>query len=1032
MRRGLGYRDAVRLLGGDPPLLAALDRAGGAALSLATGGLSDTVLGVFNAQARILRLGRGVAAGLRDRLTGAGRVTRSQRLEAAHAVIVVTAYFEALDEAGLPFRVADLGLTADDQLRLAGDDGAARDLLETLLDAALPGPAPHVSSERLADRLRQWYFEVSVRVVTFVEGLAVWDRMSDADRRLAARVLREEAPPQALIRYHDLFARLSQEIPEFALWTAQLEHQATRVQVRFALAEVRSLLGSMSAGAAPSAAARGLSNVYRALLDRPILSDGDAPGVTLPTLESGYVDPDFRVCAVRSGARPADEDWWASARVRDDLSAYLAGALTAPAAWAAPIVVLGQPGAGKSLLTKMLAARLPDSDFLVVRVVLREVPADADLQDQIEASVRAATGERTGWPDLARAAGGAQPVVMLDGFDELLQATGVSHSDYLVRIAAFQQREADLGRPVAVLVTSRIAVAGRTRYPEGCVALRLEPFRDDQVAGWVRRWNRLNEGGLRARGLEPFPVDVAGRYPGLAAQPLLLLMLALYDAESNALRRDAAALDESALYGQLLTLFARREVTKTVPEPTAELVEAELQHLSLVAYSMINRRRQWVTEAELDGDLRALLGESRPAGRADFRQPMTRAGLALGRFFFIQRAQAVLDGGTLQTFEFLHATFAEYLAARLAVRLAAGLPGQRPALVVGPARVDDDQLFALLSFAPLSSRQQLRFVRGCATSMLADAERVSLAQVLRALFVDSAFRAEHRLAAYEPVARPVYARHGLYSMNLLLLILCLEPAVQASDLFRDDPDPGGAWHRRALLWRSSLNEQEWTDLALALQVNYMWGDQDRDLKVSLAEDPRPEPEPVDLYWHFGVQPGDPRRNAFHWTRPYVPEIAPKQATSGGTNDSILRHNLEPLIGHLGGALLQFVSRDDRAASAVHDLLELWLSGALSDDHDLDTRYQRLHQHLLVSSFGMRPTLLVALHQLQRDITRIADSTAADLMHLVQGDYGHDPQILAELAECVRARYAAGPTTSQFDIVTQAILERANRSRPAPE
>jgi len=56
-------------------------------------------------------------------------------------------------------------------------------------------------------------------------------------------------------------------------------------------------------------------------------------------------------------------------------------------------------------------------------------------------------------------------VVLLDGFDELLQATGVSQSDYLLKLARFQQREADQGRPVIVLVTSRTAVADRVRYP---------------------------------------------------------------------------------------------------------------------------------------------------------------------------------------------------------------------------------------------------------------------------------------------------------------------------------------------------------------------------------------------------------------------------------------------------------------------------------------------------------------------------------------------------------------------------------------
>ncbi|GIJ52780.1 hypothetical protein Vau01_002960 [Virgisporangium aurantiacum] len=994
---------------------------------MATGGLSDTVLGVFNAQGRILRLGRGLAAGLRDRLTGAGRVARSQRLEAAHAVIVVAAYFEALGEVDLPFRVDDLNLTAADQLRLSGDDGAARDLLETLLDAALPCPAPHMSSERLADQLRQWYLELSVRVVTFVEGLAVWDGLTEADRRRASRALREEVPPQALVRYQELFAQLSQEIPEFALWTGQLDHQATREQVRYALSEVRSLLRSMSSATAPSAAARALSSTYRAMLDRPILSDGDAPGVVLPTLGAGYVDPDFRVRSVRSGARPADEEWWVQARVRSDLSVYLAGAMTAPASWAAPIVVLGQPGAGKSVLTKMLAAQLPDTDFLVVRVILREVPADADLQDQLEAAVRAATGERTSWPDLARAAAGAQLVVLLDGFDELLQATGVSHSDYLVRIAAFQQREADLGRPVAVVVTSRIAVADRTRYPSGSVALRLEPFRADQVAEWVQRWNRHNESQLRDRGLEPFPADIAQRYPGLASQPLLLLMLALYDAEANGLHRGSAVgavpLDESALYERLLTAFAAREVAKTVPEPTGPLVEAELQHLSLVAYAMVNRRRQWVTEAELDADLRALLGESRSTGRTDFRTPITRAGRALGRFFFIQRAQAVRDGIPLQTFEFLHATFTEYLVARLAVRLAAGLSRQGSALVVGPTHVDDDQMFALLSFAPLSSRQQLRFVRGCAARMIDADERQRLAGVLLDLFGASQFRAEHRLAAYEPVARPVFVRHGMYSLNLLLLLLALRPVVHAGDLFRTDADPGDAWARTVLLWRSAIEEQDWSDLAQALVFGYAWNGARRDLELRLASEP-PEPAPpVDLHWHYGVPPGDPRRGNSLWSREFVPAIAAIQSASNGSAAAAAKHAIEPMIDRFAPALMLFSSHGDRATSVAHDLLDVWLAGAL-DAGDLDARYARLATHLSAASGdAIRPVLLVALSQLRHDIDRLTGSAELVLDRVLNSRASRDPEIATALAECVLVGLSAG-RHGRFDPVAREVIRNA--------
>jgi hypothetical protein len=102
----------------------------------------------------------------------------------------------------------------------------------------------------------------------------------------------------------------------------------------------------------------------------------------------------------------------------------------------------------------------------------------------------------------------------------------------------------------------------------------------------------------------------------------------------------------------------------------------------------------------------------------------------VGRFFFVQRAQAIRDGSRLETYEFLHATFGEFLAARLTVQLAADLLARRPVLTVGQAPAEDDLLYALLSYAPLSSRQMLRHVRGICARQLAGPQQQQLAELL--------------------------------------------------------------------------------------------------------------------------------------------------------------------------------------------------------------------------------------------------------------------------------------------------------------
>ncbi|MBT2507900.1 hypothetical protein J7I98_18835 [Streptomyces sp. ISL-98] len=1018
-RRLLSYSDAVAILGGDSAALAAADQALGGALSMATGGASDAVLNVFDAQGRLLRLGRDLTAGLRERLGSSERAERTERIAAAHAVIVITAFFEALGEAELPFELAELRLTRREQIGLAGGSDAAHSFVQALVATGTPQPAPHQPYEQVLTELRFWYMTLAERLHRFTTGLAVWDRLDETQRRAAGDML-GPLHLTAVERYQNLYVQLALEVPEFGFWSGQIEHQATRADLRQALTGVESALAGLTPVRPFTYAAASLATGYRAALPRPILAEGDAPtGVCLPTLGEGYVDPDFRVRAVTEGPHgPAEEEWWETAPVRSDLTEYLAGALTSIASTTAPLVVLGQPGAGKSVLTKILAARLPEAGFLPVRIVLREVPADDEVQDQIEHSVRAATGERASWPDLIRAAEGAVPVLLFDGFDELLQATGVSQSDYLVRVARFQQREADQGRPVLAVVTSRTAVADRARYPEGAVALRLEPFREQQVERWLDLWNRLNEPYLTANGLRPLPAAVAARHQALASQPLLLLMLALYDATGNALQCGAEdePLGEAELYEELLASFAVREVGKSATALTkhqlAHRVEQELQRLSLISFGMLNRHRQWITTAELEQDLTALLG--RPESpQAGFRAPLDQAEIALGRFFFVQRAQALRDDQRLATYEFLHATFGEYLAARLAVQLLHGLLDQRPALSLGRAGVDDDLLYVLLSYAPLSSRQMLRFV-GARIGRIAPEDRERLGELLVTVMADHRNRTEHRFAEYRPTVRATSSRHGLYGANLMMLTVLVRDGVKASEVFPGDANAPGTWHRYVLLWRSALTEPEWTDYAMALSIRQTWNGDRRELDIRPAADLLDLPQPVDAYWLYGRPPGhEDRTTRVSWSRPYPEQIRHKLAVSGGTNDAVVLHAVDPVFNWLGPAVTTFVGTPEGTATSVaHSLTNLWLAARLgASDADLAALYEHCCAFLepwsgLDDETRHRAVLLV-FGQLADDAARLPDSVVSRVLRA--GDGALSPQAVELMARAAMSGLTAcGP------------------------
>jgi hypothetical protein len=72
--------------------------------------------------------------------------------------------------------------------------------------------------------------------------------------------------------------------------------------------------------------------------------------------------------------------------------------------------------------------------------------------------------------------------MLLDGLDELLQASEHDRSRYLEDVMDFQERESTQRRPVIAVVTSRTVVADRVRVPEGTTTVKRDAQRADDRA----------------------------------------------------------------------------------------------------------------------------------------------------------------------------------------------------------------------------------------------------------------------------------------------------------------------------------------------------------------------------------------------------------------------------------------------------------------------------------------------------------------------------------------------------------------------
>ncbi|MEV5555210.1 hypothetical protein AB0L44_16285 [Nonomuraea wenchangensis] len=824
------YADALRILGCKDGRLAKV--IGFAAAAERSGwplaGAGQLVMGVADMRASVVRYGEDVLGRLPELRGGVDRHTRTQRLAAAHAVIVVSAYFEALGEAKLPFTLEQLDRTEKIARGVPTPERFAR-LMAALMLERLPTPEPHIPFGETRQAVERAYARMSEALAGYAAGLPVWDELSHDDQILLPRMLAEGPPAHALRVYDENYRSLALDSHEFGVRSLVTE----RPQPSTALSRVAWLLAELAPPRVGDRPMVHLARMAANLLDQPLLLAGKLPeDVYLPLLGEGYLTPRCRVAELTRDASPALDGWWEDQRLLPDTEAFLVGHLTSLRATRAPLLVLGDPGSGKTKLTEVLAARLARSEFLPIRVDLQGVAPRADVTEQIEQAIAAVLGEEVSYGDLVEAAGGAQPVILLDGLDELLLG-GAGRYDYLARVEEFQRREAGLGRPAAVIVTSRTVVAERIRFPDGLLALRLLPFEDDQVRQWLEIWDQANRALLARRDLTPLPAEAALAHGEMARQPLLLLLLALYDAGGNAAQQDdprRRPLKRSRLYEVLLRDFTERETGGA----GRVVIDQELVLLGAAALSMLARGRQVITDEALERDLPALChgGEDDPADADPDRA--ARAGWArraTERFFFVRR------GGHA----FLHSTFGDFLVAWLAVYALRdldrrrSLAGDEPLALV--QSVDDDLLYAVISHSCLAERGP---IVGFVIDLLDDVPpevRARCVEQLSGLLRRSLHECGRRhFTGFRPVRHSLARRLAAYSANLALLVVAAaDGPVRVSELL-PGPDAPERWSSFTHLWKGQLGEEGWNGLVTALSARRVVENGEEDVVLG-ADDP---------------------------------------------------------------------------------------------------------------------------------------------------------------------------------------------------
>ncbi|MFG1606894.1 NACHT domain-containing protein [Actinoplanes sp. NPDC049265] len=562
------------------------------------------------------------------------------------------------------------------------------------------------------------------------------------------------------------------------------------------LEALSAILGTIStAGKAelPRPLAR-LAEANAAELEAPLVVTWG--GAVAPRLEDGYIDPGYRLATREQERRIWDPEWWRSQPVRADISALLANYLLSPTAFSSPLLIIGDPGVGKSTLLTVLAARLPPDNYTAVRVPLRAVDPNSPIYAQVEQALEYSFGEKISWPELAVFGDTTLRVLLLDGVDELVRQAA-SRDSYLNEIAAFQRREAALGRPVAVVVTGRTTIADRTMLPAGSMTLKLEPFDDARVAMWLQGWNRSNARAIATGELRPASAEAVRRYREAVRIPLLLALAAnqLTAGRDEPARPDVVDVYRSSIYA--LVDDHRREAFSDDDDRSTESVSWWLGFISIAAF---NRGRRRITRLTVDEDLEAMRME---AGALD--RDISRVSLFHG------------PGGG-RSYEFWHAALGDFLVASHLIRMLREHAVQRRP---GWAEPSDDLICALLSHEPLALHQQvLTFAEGLVAELSA-ATRAAMKRLLEALIIRAPWTDSARsYPRYRPTAASPVSKTATYTANLVLLRMCLDASegIPLHLITPADLSPLKAWKSIVQIWTAGLTFDAWASMINRLEL----------------------------------------------------------------------------------------------------------------------------------------------------------------------------------------------------------------------
>ncbi len=405
--------------------------------------------------------------------------------------------------------------------------------------------------------------------------------------------------------------------------------------------------------------------------EKPLIESEDIEGIIFPKNKEAFIPHSYKNIVYQNKEHQNNylkDSFWNKIPKKENIESFLLQILIDPYSATTPILILGNPGAGKSMLSKIFAGQLcKTTDFIPFYIKLRDVATSTtNVLDHVNKGIAITIGKQPeiDWLTWAKKFKNRIPVIILDGFDELLKSSNTDLNNYVNEIKKLQETALHSGICVRIILTSRLAVMDNVEIPRHSRILRLEPFDEKRMNLWVKTWNNFQ----KKKGYS-LSIPKKKAILDLAQEPLLLFMLAVYDFENSELQKVSSdkKFNQSKLYDALMNKFTIRQLEKDKgfknisPNEKENLREVFRLRLGMIAILMFLNDTTHKDNHELLKELSAF----------GLDKPKVKEKNILGGFFFIHENKSTSNiGHEYLNYEFLHKTFSEFLAADFLLRIA--------------------------------------------------------------------------------------------------------------------------------------------------------------------------------------------------------------------------------------------------------------------------------------------------------------------------------------------------------------------------